>query len=303
MNIQSLLLQQTTIMFLLIGIGYGLTKAKLYKAESGKELSVLLIYVSFPSVVLDAFLATGREGMRDLGISFLMALIGLTTAIIVSFIVYRKKYPIEHVGTSFGNAGFMGLPLVSAVFGEQGVLYVTGVVVLLTLGQWTYGVMRITGSTEAIRIKKMLKNPVILASILGVILVYLPITLPEVIMQPIGFAKNLNTPLAMIVLGISLAQTKMLECVKKPGIYLASAVRLILIPLVTMVVYKMLPFNNREMLLALMVVFSTPIGSNVAIVAEMYEKDSQTAVQQVCFSTLLSIVTIPLIMGIVEGFL
>lgn len=303
MNLQGLLLEQTIIMFLLIGIGYTLTKTKMLSPASGKELSVLLLYVAFPSVVIDAFLSAGRDGMGELGISFVLAIIGLSVAAIVSYLIYGKKNGMENFGASFGNAGFMGLPLVLAVFGSQGVLHVTGVVVLLNLGQWTYGVMLMTGSTEAIKIKKLVKNPIIVATVIGLALVYMPFELPAMITQPIGFAKNMSTPLAMIIVGVSLAQTNLFACLKDKGVYFITAIRLILIPLVTMCVYKVLPFGTRDMLLALMVVLSTPVGSNMAIAADMYGKDSKKAVQYVCFSTIVSIITIPLIMGVVEKFL
>lgn len=303
MNLQGLLLEQTIIMFLLIGIGYILTKTKMLSATSGKELSVLLLYVAFPSVVIDAFISAGKEGMGEVGVSFILAGVGLLVAMIIAYLSYGKKNGIENFGACFGNAGFMGLPLVLAVFGQQGVLHVTGVVVLLNLGQWTYGVMLMTGNTEAIKLKKLVKNPILVATVIGLVLVYMPFELPAVITQPIGFAKNMNTPLAMVIVGISLAQTNLINCLKDKSMYIMAGVRLILIPMATMLVYKVLPFGTREMLLALMVVLSTPVGSNVAIAADMYNKDSQKAVQYVCFSTILSIISIPMVMGIVERFI
>lgn len=303
MNLQGLLLEQTIIMFLLIGIGFTLTKTKMLSTTSGKELSVLLLYVAFPSVVIDAFLSAGKDGMKELGLSFVLAGIGLLTALILAYVIYGKKNGIENFGACFGNAGFMGLPLVLAVFGNQGVLHVTGVVVLLNLGQWTYGVMLMTGDTEAVKLKKLAKNPIIIATVIGLLLVYMPFDIPAIITQPVGFAKNMNTPLAMIIVGISLAQTNLLKCLNDMSMYKIAAVRLVIIPMATMCVYKVLPYGTREMLLALMVVLSTPVGSNVTIAADMYNKDSQKAVQYVCFSTILSIITIPLVMGIVENVL
>lgn len=303
MNLQGLLLEQTIIMFLLIGIGYTLTKTKMLSETSGKELSVLLLYVAFPCVVIDAFLSAGKDGMQELGISFLLAGIGLLVAMVVAYLLYGKKNAIENFGASFGNAGFMGLPLVLAVFGEQGVLHVTGVVVLLNLGQWTYGVMLVSGTSDAVKLNKLVRNPILVATVIGLFLTYMPFNIPAVITQPIGFAKNMNTPLAMIIVGVSLAQTNLLQCLKDKKMYSMALVRLIVIPMVTMLAYKVLPFGTREMLLALMVVLSTPVGSNVAIAADMYNKDKQKAVQYVCFTTILSIVTIPLVMGIVEKFL
>lgn len=303
MNLQGLLLEQTIIMFLLIGIGYTLTKTKMLSETSGKELSVLLLYVAFPSIVIDAFLSAGKEGMQEVGVSFILAGIGLLVAIVISFLIYGKKNAIENFGACFGNAGFMGLPLVLAVFGEQGVLHVTGVVVLLNLGQWTYGVMLVSGTSDAVKIKKLVKNPILVATVIGLFLTYIPFNIPAVIVQPLAFVKNMNTPLAMIIVGVSLAQTNLLQCLKDKRMYIIAMVRLVLIPMVTMLVYKIQPFGTREMLLALMIVLSTPVGSNVAIAADMYNKDKQKAVQYVCFSTILSIITIPLVMGIVEKVL
>lgn len=300
---QGLLLQQTCIMFILIGIGYLLTKVKMLSLEGSKELSTLLMYVALPAVVVDSFLSAGRTGARDLGMSFLLAAIGLVVSMAVSFLIYGTRKGIDNFGASFGNAGFMGIPLVVATFGDGSVIYVAGAVALLSVLQWTYGVMIITKSTESIKINKLLKNPVIVSVFVGLVLMYLPFQLPEVIMQPLSFAKGMNTPLAMIIVGISLAQTSILDCLKKWEMYQISIVRLIIIPLVTMAVFRYINFVSRDMLLAMMVVLSTPIGSSIAIVAQVYNADAKRAVQQVCFTTLLSIITIPIVMGIVENFL
>lgn len=300
---QQLLLQQTTIMFILIGVGYVFTKFKMLTMAGSKELSVLLVNVAFPCVVLDAFISAGRDGMGDLVLSFQVATIGLLVSMAVAYIIYGTRKGVECFGASFSNAGFMGVPLVLATFGQEGVLYVTGVITLLNILQWTYGVVIMTRSTEAIQVKKLAKNPIIIAVFLGIIAVYQPFALPAIVLEPINFAKNLTTPLAMIIVGISLAQTNLLEAVKDLHMYIIAAVRLILIPLVTMLVFKYITFASRDMLLAMMVVLSAPIGSNVAIAAQVYNQDAGKAVRQVCFTTLLSIVTIPIIMGIVENFL
>lgn len=303
MNIQSLLLQQTTIMFILIGVGYVLTKFKMLSLDGSKELSTLLMYVALPAVIIDSFLSAGKEGASDLGMSFLLAAIGMLVAMFVAFLFYGTRKGIDNCGASFGNVGFMGVPLVVATFGDSSVIYVTGTIALLSILQWTYGVVIITKSTDTIKIKQLIKNPVIVSVIIGVVLIYLPFHLPSVVLEPISFAKNMNTPLAMIIVGISLAQTNILPVLKQWDMYLVATVRLIIIPLVTMLVFKSITFASREMLLAMMVVLSTPIGSSIAIVAQVYNADAKRAVQQVCFTTLLSIITIPVIMGIVESFL
>lgn len=302
MNLSQLLMEQTMVMFFIMAIGYFIRRMNLIQ-QGGKDLSVVLINLALPMVILDTFISAGSEAIPDLGLSFALALITLGISMGIAFLVYGRKQAIENFGTSFSNAGFMGLPLVEATLGGQAVIYVTGILVLLNVFQWTYGVVLLSENFDSIKIKKLVKNPIIIFASIGIFLVLTGLKLPATVTSTITMFKAMNTPLAMIIIGISLADTNISECFTKLAHYKVAAVRLILIPLATMAIFSVLPFFSREMLMAVMIVACAPIGSNIAIAAQMYEKDYKQAIQMVCLSTILSIITIPFMMQIAEMFI
>lgn len=298
MDLGKLLMEQTTVMFMIMGIGYFIRYVKLIPKGGGKELSIVLINIALPFVIFEAIYSSGNSGLKILNQSFVWGTIALVISMAVAFLCFGKRKPIQNFGVSFSNAGFMGLPLVEATMGAEGVIYVTGVVVLLNILQWTYGLITLTQSFESIKLKKLLANPVIMLSITAYLLIIFDISLPKTVVSTLNLCKGINTPLAMIIIGISLADTNIVECFTKVENYIAALVRLIIIPLVTIGVFKCLPYSNKDMIVAILIVACAPIGSNVAVAAQMYNKDFAKAVQIVCLSTLLSIVTIPIMIEI-----
>ena len=149
MGITGVLFKQIAIMFLLMFVGAWLYKTKRVSPEGTKSLGNILIYVIMPSVVINAFLTEySPEKLRGFGIAFLFSLLGLLLAMGVSALLF-KKHPIENFGTSFSNAGFLGVPIVSVIFGTEAVFYASSFVALLNILQWTYGVFCHNGGQEA----------------------------------------------------------------------------------------------------------------------------------------------------------
>lgn len=296
-----IILKQILIMFFYMAIGCLLYHRKLVSKEGSKSMAHLLLYVVLPCVVIRSFCVERTpEKMRWLLISMIGAVILLLLAMVVSHVLFRKN-AMDDFGASFSNAGFMGFPLITAVLGSDAVFYAAGFVALLNALQWTYGQGLLAHNWKLCSPKMVIKNPLILALLAGMAVFFFGIPLPGVLQSGISSLAALNGPLAMIILGIYLAQTDVKSMFMEGHLYLVSAVRLILIPLQSLLIMNVCFKGNADIATSLMIACCAPIGSNVAVYAQKLDLDYTYAVKLVCMSTILSIITMPLIIMLMNG--
>ena len=296
-----IVLRQIVIMFLYMAIGGLLFQKGLITKEGSKSLANLLLYVVLPCVVVKSFcVARTPERTSGLLVSFLAALGILLLAMAVSHLLFQKN-PIDDFGAAFSNAGFMGFPLVAAVQGSEAIFYAAGFVALLNALQWTYGQSLISDDPGYRSPKAILKNPLVLSLLLGILIFCFEIPMPAIASDLLAALSALNAPLAMVILGVYLAQTDPKTLFNDPHLYVVAAVRLVLIPLLTILVLKLLPAEYAAIATTLVIVAAAPIGSNVAVYAQKLGKDYAYAVRGVCLSTLLSAITMPLLMLFANG--
>lgn len=291
-----IVLRQIVIMFVYMAIGGLLFQKGLITKEGSKSLANLLLYAVLPCVVVKSFcVARTPERMSGLLVSFLAALGILLLAMAVSHLLFKKN-PIDDFGAAFSNAGFMGFPLVAAVQGSEAIFYAAGFVALLNALQWTYGQSLISGDPGYRSPKAILKNPLVLSLLLGILIFCFELPVPAIASDLLAALAALNAPLAMVILGVYLAQTDPKTLFNDPHLYVVAAARLVLIPLLTILVLKLLPAEYAAIATTLVIVAAAPIGSNVAVYAQKLGKDYAYAVRGVCLSTLLSAITMPLLM-------
>lgn len=299
-----LLLKQNILMFLYLLIGYFLFRKKLIGISGSADIGRMLLHIVMPAAILKAYMTSYTpERLIGLVLSFLAALLALLLAIFISQIFFKKEQAIERFGAAFSNAGFIGIPLVQMTLGEEAVFYVSSFVALLNILQWTYGVFILTGDRNMFSFQKLRTNPVILSFLGGLLLFFMPVTLPDLFTGMIGSLAAMNGPLAMIVLGTYLAHVSPGSLFKEKLAYRCSFVRLILIPILTIILLGFFPAEYHTLKLAVLIAASAPIGSNVAIFAQLYGQDYTRAVKEVCLSTLLCIITLPLIIGFADYIL
>ncbi|MDE6883075.1 MAG: AEC family transporter [Lachnospiraceae bacterium] len=299
MEIVSLLFRQNVVMFLYLFIGYVLYKKKVITAHGSGEIGRLLLHVIMPAAIIKSYIKDySGEMLAGFLVSFGAALGALLLAMLISWLVFRRKSAIRQFGAAFSNAGFIGIPLVQMTLGEEAVFYVASFVAILNILQWTYGVFIMTGDRSRISLKKIATNPIAVSLAIGLLLFFLPVRLPAIVTGVIGTLASMNGPLAMIVLGAYLAQVPFKELLTDRLTYLCVAVRLLLIPLLTMLCLFLIPEDFGTVRLAVMLAAAAPVGSNVAIFAQIYDKEYTDAVKDVCLSTVLSILTLPVMIGL-----
>ena len=306
----TLLIQQVLIMFMLAAVGYICFRTKKITMEGCRTISNILIYLSLPCVIINSFLVDySKEKLLGLIYSSLTAALVMVVSIVISRLFFSKD-AVLNFASAFSNPGFFGIPLIVATLSDGAVFYVAAFIAFVNLLQWSYGVALLTtNSTEKEKgswkkllpsPKRLFTAPFMIATIIGLFFFLTRIPMPELIRKGIQYISGLNTPLAMFTIGIYLSQTNPAKMFKKPKLYLLSAVRLLIIPLLSMAVLFLLPSKFAEMKMALLIVAACPTGSNVAVYAQLYDNDYSYAVETVIISTLLSIITIPLIVQMSE---
>lgn len=306
-----LLIQQVLIMFLLAAVGYICFRTKKITMEGCRTISNILIYLSLPCVIINSFLVEySTERLEGLVYSAAAALVVMVIAIGISRIFFHND-AILNFASSFSNPGFFGIPLIVATLSNGTVFYIAAFIAFVNLLQWSYGVALLTTDTSSTgekgawkkflpSPKRLMTAPFMIAVIIGLFFFMTRIPMPDLIYKSIQYIANLNTPLAMFTIGIYFAQTNPGKMFKNANLYLLSAVRLLLIPIVSMLVLSFLPEKYEEMKLALLIVSACPTGSNVAVYAQLYDSDYSYAVETVIVSTLLSVISIPVIVKIAE---
>ena len=296
MAIVLLLLQQNCIMLLYLGIGYLLFKRKLISLQGTADLGRVLLYVIIPVTIVKSYLTTfSMDKLIGLGFSFVAALLSLVLAMLVSKLFFQNKSPVTQFGTAFSNAGFIGIPLVQVVLGDEAVFYIASFVALLNILQWTYGVYLLTKDKKAIALKKLTTNPIVISFGIGLLLFLLPLQLPALLVTVLNSLSGMNAPLAMLILGTYLAQLSLKELLLDPMSYRCAAIRLLVIPVLTLFCLFIIPKDYLTVRLTILIAASAPVGSNVAIFSQLFKQDYTRAVKDICITTILCILTLPLI--------
>lgn len=294
------ILQQTMIMFLYMMIGYGLIKSRKLTDAGSREMANLLIWLVIPTVIINSFCVdAGKEKIIEFGISTFLGAVALLVAVFIARVLYGKR-TIDQFAAAFSNAGFIGIPLVKEALGEKAVFYLVGMIAMLNILQWTYGAMILTGKKQSVSLKNMLFNPIVFGTAIGLILFLTGFggRLPSIISQTIQGISAINAPVAMIVLGTYLAKTSWKELFTDLELYKLAVVRLILIPIVTILIFKILP-GSSQMHMAIAIGAGAPVGANVAVYSQINHLDYAYACRTVAFTTILSIVVMPVILMLV----
>lgn len=299
----SVILNQVVLMLILVVAGIICYKCRVITKDGSKQLSNLLMMVISPVVIFVSYQRDFDPTMLvGLAQAFGLSLLGFGIAIAVAYIFLHKteKYDvvIERFSTIYSNCGFMGIPLVDAMFGSEGVFYVTAVITAFNLLVWTHGVYTFTSAGEKFSFRGLinaLKSPSIIAVPLGLICFLCNLRVPDVVYDALNYISGMNTPLAMIVAGVTVAQTDLKKVFIKGRIYYVSFLKLILAPVLIVLVYALFPNVSTIVTLSLALAMAAPAGAMGTMFAIRYDRSALYASEVFAATTILSALTLPLI--------
>ena len=291
----NLLNLQITI-FSLMMAGYVLTKTGVLSADARKPLSNLLINFILPCNIITSFLMEfNRKIMLDCLTILIVSICIQAFVILLSKYLYLNteigKIPVLRYGTIVSNAGFMGSPIAQGLYGDQGLLYASIYLIPMRAVMWSFGVTCFTGTKGKGIFKKIITHPCIVAVLLGMILMIFQITLPKGIEQTIRYAGNANTALSMIVIGNILAEVKASEILDRKA-WSFCIIRLLIIPLLVFAGCSLTGVDELVKQVSV-VLAGMPAAATTAILAAKYDSDAHFAAKIVFLSTLLSMLSVP----------
>ena len=208
----------------------------------------------------------------------------------------KFDYQVARFASTYPNSGFMGIPLVMALLGNVGVLYVVGMVLIFNLLTFTQGVNSYKQDKGTFDPKVFLQ-PAVISCGIGMIFFLTPITVPSIIMEPMQMLADMNSPLAMLIVGSSLAKIDFRNITHKGVIAMTVIYRLLLLPLVAVAVCRLIP-GDLTVKMATIIIYACPSANLALIFAIQYKRDTLLTSELVAVTTVLSILTIPLIVGL-----
>ncbi len=288
--------------------GYTVAKAGVVKGDFAKKLSTLILYVCQPFMLATAtFGAEYSDTLFKRGLlALLCGFIGHALAAGIGFCgtcFFKDKARgriIEHC-VVFGNCGFFGFPVLKAAFGDIGLFCGGFFIAAFNTVLWSYGMIIIGRANKELKIKltKIFLNAGTIPCVLGVVLYALRFKLYAPIYDSMTMIGDVCTPLSLILVGIMLARVPLRSYIKEYSSYYGMVLKLFIIPIVTGVIMKLLGFSDFFTLLSAMMM-ALPTASSTAMFAETYDLHPDIAAQTVGVSTLISVVTLPPVMILVQ---
>ncbi len=290
-------------LFLLMSVGFLFGRMGLLSGDTLSQVSRILLYVVTPCIMLTSFEVERTAETQAQLIAALAAMAGLYVAYMALSQLLFPRAGEEHRGIMrfaavYGNAGFMGLPLIQSVMGDGAMIVaVVGLAVFNTV-TWTQG-RALMGGRRELSLKKLALNPGIIGFAGGLLLFFSGWRFPGPLDSAVAYLGSLNTPLAMVVIGGQMAQADLRKVFSTRKLYLVSAVKLIGVPLLTAL--ALLPFRPDPVIyVAAVILAGCPTAGATSLFAQSMGKDAPLAAQQVTLSTLLCVVTLPVMASLAQ---
>ena len=312
--------KQVGVLFALMVVGFLCNRRKLLNAVAIKGITELLVLIVTPCVIVHSFIQQkfAASLLGDLGWALAVSVFAHVVGAAIAFLCLRDHDPnrggVLRFAAIFSNAGFMGIPLEYALLGPDGVFFGAMYVVVFNLVCWSLGVAVMCRGMKNVGLRALFVNAGTVGVTLGLPFFLFSLKLPEVVGRPVAMLADLNTPLAMIMVGWYLAENG--ECkmgnVKVSGgpffilhssffIFKVAALRLVAVPLVVIAAFvgvrACVPALNPVMAVAISTAAAAPTAALTTVIAARYDKDVSTATSLVSGTTLLSILTMPPIVG------
>mgnify|MGYP005792431233 FL=1 len=306
-DMKSLLTMQG-MMFLMILIGAGLRKIQIVTTEGRRSMTNLVVNLVLPSNILYAFSNADASAFRSMLVVVVMAFLIQLVWYLLSKVLWRdmqgNRRGVMRYAFQFSNCGYLGNPVIEGLYGAQGLVYASVFLLPVRLFMWSVGLECFQEEAGSFRktIRRALTHPCVLATILGVVWMFFPIKLPDFLYNTISGFNQCLTPLTMLVIGFIMAETDLRKMFCK-DLFVITALRLLIQPMLVLAVCRLL---NLETLVAevVTVLVSMPVANTTALLASQHDCDYTFASNVVVFTTLVSMITIPiygLLVGVVFG--
>lgn len=289
------------ILFTIVVLGYALCKLGYMGDKFDQKLSSIVIDVTCPALILSSVMGAELPDrsliLPLLGIGFLTYILLLVYGFWVSRFVAKSRDEQGMIGFAlmFANVGFIGYPIVSAIFGPKAVFYAALLNIPNTFFIFTAGVMLVKGEHNMKSLSaKVLFSPAMIAAFVAALMVAFGVRTPDIIARPVTMVGNITIPAALMVIGSSMARLPLKEIIGSPKVYVASLLRLVVVPLSVYFLFRFCGvsdvINNINT-----VIIAMPVASYGTMFCLKYGRNPSLMTEMTFVTTLGSILTIPLI--------
>lgn len=307
MQISLLLMEEIIKLFVIMFMGYTVVKAGLMKSSESKSVSVIMVYLVIPCVILNAFQV---EYTPDVQKGLLLAC-AAAVAVHILFLLLTAilKKPlhldvIERATIIYSNAGILVIPLVQELLGQEYVIYSSAYIAVQLILIWTH-CKNMLCEEDKLEWKKVLLNVNIISIIAGVVLFIFRIQLLSGAQDVLNMMNNMIGPLGMLLAGMVIAEVPLKTVFTRKRSYLSAALRLFIYPVFVLILMKVLQTlasiqDSKQILLTVYLASITPACATVTSMAQLYDKDAAYSSSLYVLTTLLSIATMPVMVGLFE---
>ncbi len=303
----SIIVSNLTVIFIMIAVGFAAGRAKVVGKSAQGDFTSFLMNVTLPCTIFSSMLRPYDPALiRDSFIIFIMGLIvfggGLILYLPVSRLcgVAQERRNVWTLSAALCNIGFMGFPLVKAIFGDDGLFLASIMNLAYNCIAWSLGtrVICMNGDDQGkIPWKKILLTNNNYAVVIGLFFFLSQLSLPDAVVTVVQSFGGITTPLSMFLIGLTLSGGSLSKVFRDRDIWTASAIRLIVSPLVIIALLKLLPLPEGSVLGGVVaLIMAMPCPSVSLILAQQYDQDVELAAGAIFLSSLCCIGTIPLIM-------
>lgn len=313
------------IMVALAVPGFILKKKSMLPDSAVRVLVMVLMYACQPFLSITSFLEKDYESslLLNMGLAFVVSFFLHIAMFYVAKLVFSLAKPRTNasdeerialertrkacnVCSFMGNIGYMGIPVMRALFPQypEMLMYTAVVIVAFNITSWTFGVYTITGNKKDMSLRRAFLNPAVAPLVVAIPLFLLKRYIPTSVIEPISngmsYLADMTLPLAMLVAGIRLADMSVRELFCDPKAYVVCALKLVVSPLMTLgimlLVRLAMPSLPASLIIALYIAMAMPCAAMSLNFAELYDGDAKLALKAVLLSTALCTITIPLLM-------
>lgn len=300
-----IIVQQMLVLFLMMATGFLCYKKHFVNENGYKNISSIIVNILNPLLIISGVLnQKSIYSSRIIKENILLVIILFTTLIVIS-ILYIKIVNLPQKDKSsyrlmliFSNLGFMGIPLVSELYGNKAIIFVAFYILGYNILIYTYGIYLASKDNKAVnshfQLKKLI-NPGMTACIIAIIIFVSKVTVPNFISSFITYMGNASIPFSMMAIGISLAGTELKTVFADIKLLLFAAVKMLIIPIICVLIMKNFGFD-KEAFGIFSLMLSMPVGSIVTLIETEYGgKDSSICSSGIAATTVFSIITIPIV--------
>ena len=298
--------KQILIMFIILALGAVCNLRGVITRDGTKSLSVVELNIVNPVLIFMSYQTDYEPALlKGLMWAFALSAISFAAAIPLARLMVPQKSQysvIQRFSIIYSNCGFMGIPLIMNIYGKSGVLYLTAYITLFNLLVWTHGYIMMKGQRDFSTLIKALLSPSVIATVLGFVFYITNIRLPQIPYKAMDYISSMNTPLAMLIAGATVAQTNILKAFKGAAIYRVCAGKLIIVPAVTFALVWLTPAPD-VVKMVVTIAAGCPVATTGTMFAITMDRHPQKCSEFFAVTTVLSGLTLPLVTMVCDALL